>query len=448
MEGAEARYRAALARRPNLGTATSGLYEVLQQQGRFAEAEALQGKASRAASEASGNAARANQLRTEAQTANDPEDQILRLRQAVELDPGSSWARLDLARALSRQGQQVEARALMEPPAGTTNADALYAAALFAEEDGRAADSAGYLGRIPARLRTADMSRQLARSHAAAEVDQAASLWRSGRPAEARAALIAIAARPDPSGGGSATAIRVLGGLGDRAGAAEAGRAAMAANPNAPAAARLAVGSALLGAGAEQEALQIARSVGSQPNLSAEDRRQAAALQAGFAIRTADRLNEQGTRPRPSTRSRRCWRGTRPTHPPTWRWPGCIRARVSLTRRRRWRRRCCAPIRAAWMRAWRRSMPPSPSATWPGPKRWCGGARLQPGRSAGPADGGADRPRRRQPGPRAARARARAGTGAEPRRGDAGLRWLAPRAIRSRGWARGRARSRGKAAWR
>ena len=147
MEGAEARYRAALARRPNLGTATSGLYEVLQQQGRFAEAEALQGKASRAASEASGNAARANQLRTEAQTANDPEDQILRLRQAVELDPGSSWARLDLARALSRQGQQVEARALMEPPAGTTNADALYAAALFAEEDGRAADSAGYLGR-------------------------------------------------------------------------------------------------------------------------------------------------------------------------------------------------------------------------------------------------------------------------------------------------------------
>ena len=138
------------------------------------------------------------------------------------------------------------------------------------------------------------MSRQLARSHAAAEVDQAASLWRSGRPAEARAALIAIAARPDPSGGGSATAIRVLGGLGDRAGAAEAGRAALAANPNAPAAARLAVGSALLGAGAEQEALQIARSVGSQPNLSAEDRRQAAALQAGFAIRTADRLNEQG----------------------------------------------------------------------------------------------------------------------------------------------------------
>ena len=40
--------------------------------------------------------------------------------------------------------------------------------------------------------------------------------------------------------------------------------------------------------------MQIARSVESQPDLSAEDRRQAASLQAGFAIRTADKLNEQG----------------------------------------------------------------------------------------------------------------------------------------------------------
>jgi tetratricopeptide (TPR) repeat protein len=42
LAGAEARYRAALARRPNLAGAASGLYEVLQQQGRFAEAEELQ----------------------------------------------------------------------------------------------------------------------------------------------------------------------------------------------------------------------------------------------------------------------------------------------------------------------------------------------------------------------------------------------------------------------
>ncbi|TCZ57820.1 cellulose biosynthesis protein BcsC [Roseicella aquatilis] len=290
LEGAERHYRAALARRPNLGAAVSGLYEVLQQGGRFAEAEGLQGRLAASG----GNAARANQLRLDAQSANDPEDQILRLRQALELDPGSPWIRLDLARALARQGRPAEARALMDPLAATANADALHAAALFAEEDGRPGESTAILDRVPARLRTADMNRQLARSRVAAEVERAAALWRMGRPAEGRAALVAIAARPDATGGAGAAAVRALGALGDPDGAVQAGRAALAANPTAPASARLAIGDALLGAGAEQEALQVARTVEAQPRLAAEDRRQSLALEAGFAIRTSDRLNEQG----------------------------------------------------------------------------------------------------------------------------------------------------------
>ncbi len=294
LPGAEARYRAALARRPNLGAANSGLYEVLQQQGRFAEAEALQRQAGRALSDGGGNAARAAQLRAEAQRANDPEDQILRLREALTLEPGSPWIRLDLARALARQGQAPEARQLMEGAGRTSSPEALQAAALFAEEDGRPGDAAGYLNRIPARLRSADMNRQLARSRVAGEVERASTLWRLGQRAEGRAALLAIAARPDPTGGGAALAVRALGLLGDTAGAAEAGRAAIALNPTAPPATRLTIAGALLGVGAEREAGQIARSVEGLPSLTAEDQRQAAALQAGFAIRTADRLNEQG----------------------------------------------------------------------------------------------------------------------------------------------------------
>ena len=292
--GAETRYRAALARRPNLGAATSGLYEVLQQQGRFAEAEALQGRVRQAANEAGSNAGRASQLRAEALRANDPEDQVVRLREALSLDPGSPWIRLDLARLLSRQGQQMEARELMGALGAGGGAEGLQAAALFAEEDGRPNDAAAYLNRIPAKQRSADMNRQLARSRVASEVDRAVATWRMGGRAEGRAALVAIAARPDPTGGAGALAVRALGTLGDAPGAAEAGRAAVSANPSAPAAARLAIAGALLGAGAEREAVQIARSVESQPGLSAEDRRQAASLQAGFAIRTADRLNEQG----------------------------------------------------------------------------------------------------------------------------------------------------------
>ncbi|MFZ4410664.1 MAG: cellulose synthase subunit BcsC-related outer membrane protein, partial [Paracraurococcus sp.] len=292
--GAEARFRAALARRPNLGAATSGLYEVLQQQGRFAEAEALQGRVRQASNEAGTNAGRASQLRAEAQRTNDPEDQIIRLREALSLEPGSPWIRLDLARLLSRQGQQVEARELMGALGAGGTAEGLHAAALFAEEDGRPNDAAAYLNRIPSKLRSADMNRQLARSRVAAEVDRAVSTWRMGSRAEARAALVAIAARPDPTGGAGALAVRALGTLGDAQGAAEAGRAAVSANASAPAAARLTVAGALLTAGAERDAVQIARTVETQPGLSAEDRRQAAALQAGFAIRTADKLNEQG----------------------------------------------------------------------------------------------------------------------------------------------------------
>ncbi|WP_431271075.1 cellulose synthase subunit BcsC-related outer membrane protein [Dankookia sp. P2] len=292
--GAEARYRAALARRPNLGAATSGLYEVLQQQGRFAEAEALQGRVRQASNEAGTNAGRASQLRAEALRANDPEDQLVRLREALSLDPGSPWIRLDLARLLSRQGQQAEARELMGALGAGGGAEGLHAAALFAEEDGRPDEAAAYLNRIPAKQRSADMNRQLARSRVASEVDRAVSTWRMGARAEGRAALVAIAARPDPTGGAGALAVRALGTLGDPQGAAEAGRAAVSANANAPATARLAIAGALLAAGAEREAMQIARTVESQPGLSAEDRRQAAALQAGFAIRTADKLNEQG----------------------------------------------------------------------------------------------------------------------------------------------------------
>src|SRR3954447_8024565 len=169
------RWRAGRAPRPTPGGPTSGLYEVLQQQGRFAEAEALQGRVRQAANEAGTNAGRANQLRAEALRANDPEDQVVRLREALALDPGSPWIRLDLARLLSRQGQQAEARELMGALGAGGGAEGLHAAALFAEEDGRPNDAAAYLNRVPARQRTADMNRQLARGRVASEVDRAVS---------------------------------------------------------------------------------------------------------------------------------------------------------------------------------------------------------------------------------------------------------------------------------
>ncbi len=291
LAGAESRYRAALARRPNLGAAASGLFEVLNQQGRFAEAEQLRGRLGVGGGDPSQQ--RSAALRAEAQRSADPNQSAALLAEAIRLDPSNPWARLDLARMYARMGRGAEGRQIVEG-SGVSTPDQLFAAALFANEDNRPEDVQRYLSGIPVRLRTPDMNRLLAGARTDAEARQALALYRGGRRAEGRAALVSLAGRPDPSGATAASAIRTLGVANDRAGAAEAGRAYINSNPSSGAQARLAVASALLSAGATAEATALSRSVEGAPNLSVEDRRQAAALSTGLAIQSSDRLNERG----------------------------------------------------------------------------------------------------------------------------------------------------------
>ncbi|MEN0077425.1 MAG: cellulose synthase subunit BcsC-related outer membrane protein, partial [Paracraurococcus sp.] len=75
---------------------------------------------------------------------------------------------------------------------------------------------------------------------------------------------------------------------------AEAARLALAVNADASPTARLAIAGALLAAGNSAEAETQARLLGADPRLTGEQRRELAALRAGSAIRTADRLNEEG----------------------------------------------------------------------------------------------------------------------------------------------------------
>lgn len=296
LAGAEQRYRAALARRPNLGAAASGLFEVLNQQGRFAEAEQLRARMGSAFGGGSPETQRAYALRAEAARASDPGQAAALLTQAVQTDPSNPWARLDLARIYARFGRAAEGRQIAEGPvlSGGGSPDQLHAAALYANDDGRPEDALRYLSGIPVRLRSPDMNRLLQSARTEQEARQGTALYRAGRRGEARAALTAIAARPDPTGSSAASAIRAMGRANDRVGAAEAGRAYIAANPSAGAQARLAVAGALLSAGAAAEAAALSRSLEVAPNLSAEDRRQAAALSTGLAIQTSDQLNLRG----------------------------------------------------------------------------------------------------------------------------------------------------------
>ncbi|UFN51458.1 BCSC C-terminal domain-containing protein [Roseomonas sp. OT10] len=292
--GAEQRYRAALSRRPDLPGALSGLYDALQAQGRIAEAEELAARRGSVFANAAA-ASRAEQLRNEAQRSTDPEAAAALLRGALAANPANPWVRLDLARILARQGRGAEGRALMDELASSrSDADSLYAAALFAQEEGRSAEAATLLERIPDRLRSADANRLLRATRVEREVALAVEPARFGRPEETRRRLLEIAARPDPTGAVPAAVVRAFNGIGDARGAAEAARVALAVNRGAPPAGRIALAGALLDAGQQAEATEVIRSVQADPRLSAEDRRQVAGLQTGLAIRASDEANEAG----------------------------------------------------------------------------------------------------------------------------------------------------------
>jgi Tfp pilus assembly protein PilF len=288
--GAETRFRAALSRRPGFQAAQQGLNAALRAQGRPAEFTVARPSAPAAPSTAN---AEANSYRAEAARVADPAAAAAILRNAVAAAPNDPWTRLDLARALRRQGRSAEARAVVEDLAArSTSPDAAYAAALLAEEDNRIADADALLSRIAPNRRSPDMSRLATRIRAQREVQSAAALLPLS-PIEGRSRLLTLAARPDPTGGTAVAVIRAFGEANDRAGAAEAARVAIANRSASGPAARIAIAGALLGAGLEAEATALAaetETVAATP----EQRRDLATIRAGAAVRASDRLNETG----------------------------------------------------------------------------------------------------------------------------------------------------------
>ncbi|HZF74919.1 MAG TPA: cellulose synthase subunit BcsC-related outer membrane protein [Acetobacteraceae bacterium] len=288
---AEARFRAALTRRPDFGAALNGLEAALRRQGRTAEAAEL---ARRRPATPGGAASPGAELRAQATRASDPAEAAALLRAALAADPANPWIRLDLARALSRQGRAPEGRALLEDGAARGGAEAAFAAALFAEEEGRMTDAAALLERVPARNRNADMARLLARARGEGEVATAAASLRGPGSFEARNRLLGIAARPDTSGAQAAAVVRAFGTVGDAQGAEEAARVALVRNPTFQPGARLAIAAALLEAGSTEFAQSMLAAAEADPRLGTEERQRLASLQSGIAIRASDRANEGG----------------------------------------------------------------------------------------------------------------------------------------------------------
>ena len=166
---AEQALRGVLNSEPQNAPARENLYYVLREQNKTAEAQtilrtlpaALQAKLQpRTVSGTPGDP-----LRREAQqlaASGQREQAIAVLRQGVARLPDDAWLRLDLARLLVQAGQENEAANVMLPAQRQgAGASALYAAALFASEQGGWQQASALLGRISPASQTTQM-RELA----------------------------------------------------------------------------------------------------------------------------------------------------------------------------------------------------------------------------------------------------------------------------------------------
>jgi tetratricopeptide (TPR) repeat protein len=290
---AEVRFRAALARQPRLPEALGGLYEVLQRQNRFAEAEALRQETGFTPAAGSGGQ-RAYALRDEASRSDEPARAMELLAQAKAFDPQNPWVRMDIVRRLRGQGQEAAAAQEEAELTGLGNADSSYAAALLAVEEERFGEAVTRLESIPNRLRSPDATRLLGQARQQGEIARLEQLARSLPRSDAMDRLVAMAARPDPSGTMAAGVVRALGRLQQPQVAARAARAALATNRNATVDAKVQLAGALLSAQRLEDAEVITSNLLVDGNLTDEQRRQVAALTAGAAIAESGRLNAEG----------------------------------------------------------------------------------------------------------------------------------------------------------
>ncbi len=293
---AEARFREALALRRNLPEAQQGLYNAINgrspaEAATYAASVGLRPGAAGAAGGAAGpDYDRARQLREEAVRENDTDVQISLLRAAVAATPGEVWPQHDLARVLKTRGQRAEALGIERALLARRTNDAMFAAALLANQDGRAADVVARLEAIPARALTPDGRRLLEYNRNLLEIGRLTRLARGNPDGDAARQLIALAARPDPSGEIPATVVRAFGTLRQQGNAEAAARAGGSDNAAAPARGRAVVAAALVDAGERDDAAATVRAVERDPRLALDTVRQPVGTRAATPGRRENAL--------------------------------------------------------------------------------------------------------------------------------------------------------------
>lgn len=165
-EQAEQLYRTILQSDADNRSAKEGLFYVLRQQNRTAEANSLLGALPESVRQSvTPRASEADALRQQAKrqlASGNSAAAITTLQQGVQRYPTDGWLRLDLARLYRQQGDTLLAANVMQPVmrSGASTSE-LYAGALNASESGGWQQASALLARIPAPSQTAAM-RELA----------------------------------------------------------------------------------------------------------------------------------------------------------------------------------------------------------------------------------------------------------------------------------------------
>jgi tetratricopeptide (TPR) repeat protein len=291
---AETLYRSLLARQPGNTGIKMALAGVLAREGNQAEAQTLLADVEQSGNGALSQQARAQLLSDQAKGMPDAAGQIALYRSAVDADPTSPWLRLDLARALVKNGQLADAQSTMSEVTDVArpSSAAVQAGIIFANETGDSAGAAALIGKVPPRQRTADMRAIIAAAQVQGQINNATA-FASSDPASTRQQLFAIAAQRDPTGGRGLAVAQAFVKLSDPTDARTAIATAAAANPTAPAQARLSWAQGLLAAGDAAGASAMANSVEAS-SLSPDQAQGLAGLRVGIAIRGSDALNTAG----------------------------------------------------------------------------------------------------------------------------------------------------------
>lgn len=195
---AETAFRSVLTTAPQRPEAISGLAQVLADQARYDEA-------SQVAASLTGPTAGQTRAAIERARANELEKRGdifgagAALSAALTANPSNPWSRYDYSRFLAEQGQGAEAQSLMAPLYQSSDPEALQAAALFSESQGRNEEAVGLLRRVPEASRNRAVRDLVARVEALSAIEQAKRWGAQGRNVDGVSLLRGYMSRTSPS---------------------------------------------------------------------------------------------------------------------------------------------------------------------------------------------------------------------------------------------------------